>query len=49
MQIRSMHKKMDLFFEKQIKTFFELQVKQFIILKEINFIRFIPYIKLKST
>ncbi|MDB5012430.1 MAG: hypothetical protein JWQ25_632 [Daejeonella sp.] len=37
MQIRSMHQKMDLLLEEQIKTLFEVQEKQFTLLKEINF------------
>lgn len=37
MQIRSMHQKMDLLLEEQIKTLFEVQEKQFALLKEINF------------
>ena len=36
MQIRSMHQKMDLLLEEQIKTLFEVQKKQFILLREIN-------------
>lgn len=36
MQIRSMHQKIDLLLEKQIKTLFETQEKQFTLLKEIN-------------
>ncbi len=36
MQIRSLHQKMDLLLEEQIKTLFETQEKQFILLKEIN-------------
>jgi uncharacterized membrane protein len=36
MQIRSMHQKMDLLLEEQIKTLFETQEKQFMLLKEIN-------------
>ena len=36
MQIRSMHQKMDLLLEEQIKTLFESQAKQFDLLKQIN-------------
>jgi uncharacterized membrane protein len=36
MQIRSLHQKMDLLLEEQIKTLFETQQKQFVLLKEIN-------------
>ncbi len=36
MQIRSMHKKMDLLLQDQIKTLFQTQEKQFKLLKEIN-------------
>jgi uncharacterized membrane protein len=36
MQIRSLHQKMDLLLEDQIKTLFETQQKQFLILKEID-------------
>jgi uncharacterized membrane protein len=36
MQIRSLHQKMDLLLEEQIKTLFESQAKQFALLKEIN-------------
>ncbi|OFX20929.1 MAG: cyclic nucleotide-binding protein [Bacteroidetes bacterium GWA2_31_9] len=36
MQIRSLHQKMDLLLEKQIKTLFDTQEKQFKLLKEIN-------------
>ena len=36
MQIRSLHQKMDLLLEEQIKTLFESQAKQFELLKEIN-------------
>jgi uncharacterized membrane protein len=36
MQIRSLHQKMDLLLEDQIKTLFETQEKQFLILKEID-------------
>jgi uncharacterized membrane protein len=36
MQIRSLHQKMDLLLEEQIKTLFETQEKQFTLLKEIN-------------
>lgn len=36
MQIRSLHQKMDLLLEEQIKTLFETQQKQFDLLKEIN-------------
>lgn len=36
MQIRSMHQKIDLLLEEQIKTLFEVQEKQFTLLKEIN-------------
>jgi uncharacterized membrane protein len=36
MQIRSMHQKMDLLLEEQIKTLFETQQKQFDLLNEIN-------------
>ncbi len=36
MQIRSLHQKMDLLLEEQIKTLFETQEKQFEMLKEIN-------------
>jgi len=36
MQIRSLHQKMDLLLEDQIKTLFETQEKQFNLLKEIN-------------
>jgi uncharacterized membrane protein len=36
MQIRSLHQKMDLLLEEQIKTLFETQSKQFTLLKEIN-------------
>ncbi|HRB71851.1 MAG TPA: DUF1003 domain-containing protein [Flavobacterium sp.] len=37
MQIRSLHQKMDLLLEEQIKTLFETQEKQFKILKDIKF------------
>lgn len=37
MQIRSLHQKMDLLLEEQIKTLFEVQEQQFTLLKEINF------------
>lgn len=36
MQIRSLHQKMDLLLEEQIKTLFASQAKQFELLKEIN-------------
>jgi len=36
MQIRSLHQKMDLLLEEQIKTLFETQAKQFAFLEEIN-------------
>ncbi|MBK5284841.1 MAG: DUF1003 domain-containing protein [Bacteroidia bacterium] len=36
MQIRSLHQKMDLLLEEQIKTLFETQEKQFTLLKEIH-------------
>ena len=36
MQIRSLHQKMDLLLEDQIKTLFDTQAKQFDLLKEIN-------------
>ena len=36
MQIRSLHQKMDLLLEEQIKTLFDTQQKQFDLLKEIN-------------
>ena len=36
MQIRSLHQKMDLLLEDQIKTLFESQAKQFDLLKQIN-------------
>ena len=36
MQIRSLHQKMDLLLEDQIKTLFNTQEKQFILLKEIS-------------
>jgi uncharacterized membrane protein len=36
MQIRSLHQKMDLLLEEQIKTLFDSQAKQFIMLKEIK-------------
>lgn len=36
MEIRSMHQKMDLLLEEQIKTLFDTQEKQFILLQEIN-------------
>jgi uncharacterized membrane protein len=36
MQIRSLHQKMDLLLEDQIKTLFDSQAKQFELLKEIN-------------
>jgi uncharacterized membrane protein len=36
MQIRSLHKKMNLLLEKQMNTLYESQTKQFMILKEIN-------------
>lgn len=36
MQIRSLHQKIDLLLEEQIKTLFDTQEKQFTILKEIN-------------
>jgi uncharacterized membrane protein len=36
MQIRSLHQKMDLLLEDQIKTLFETQQKQFNLLKELN-------------
>lgn len=36
MQIRSLHQKMDLLLEEQIKTLFETQEKQFTLLKEIK-------------
>ena len=36
MQIRSLHKKMDLLLEEQIKTLFDTQKKQFSLLQEIN-------------
>lgn len=37
MQIRSLHQKMDLLLEEQIKTLFDAQQKQFNLLKEISF------------
>lgn len=36
MEIRSLHQKMDVLLEEQIKTLFETQEKQFTLLKEIN-------------
>lgn len=36
MQIRSLHQKMDLLLEEQIKTLYETQARQFILLQEIN-------------
>jgi uncharacterized membrane protein len=36
MEIRSLHQKIDLLLEEQIKTLFETQEKQFALLKEIN-------------
>ena len=36
MEIRSLHQKIDLLLEEQIKTLFDTQAKQFIILQEIN-------------
>lgn len=36
MQIRSMHQKIDVLIEEQIKTLFEIQEKQFVMLKEIS-------------
>lgn len=36
MQIRSLHQKMDLLLEEQIKTLFETQQKQFALMQEIN-------------
>ena len=36
MQIRSLHQKMDLLLEDQIKTLFETQEKQFVMLREID-------------
>ena len=36
MQIRSLHQKMDLLLEEQIKTLFDTQEKQFILLKELS-------------
>jgi len=36
MQIRSLHQKMDVLLEEQIKTLFETQEKQFVLLKELN-------------
>jgi len=36
MQIRSMHQKMDLLLEDQIKTLFEVQEQQSTLIKEIN-------------
>ena len=36
MQIRSLHQKIDVLLEEQIKTLFEIQEKQFILLKEIS-------------
>ncbi|MBA2611622.1 MAG: DUF1003 domain-containing protein [Bacteroidetes bacterium] len=36
MEIRSLHQKMDLLLEEQIKTLFDTQAKQFAILQEIN-------------
>ena len=36
MQIRSLHQKMDLLLEDQIKTLFDTQAKQFTLLEEIN-------------
>lgn len=36
MQIRSMHQKIDVLLEEQIKTLFEIQEEQFRLLKEIN-------------
>ena len=36
MQIRSLHQKMDLLLQEQIKTLFDTQEKQFALLKEIN-------------
>ena len=36
MQIRSLHQKMDLLLEEQIKTLFETQEKQFKLLDELN-------------
>jgi uncharacterized membrane protein len=36
MQIRSLHQKMDLLLEDQIKTLYDTQAKQFAMLQEIN-------------
>ena len=36
MKIRSLHQKMDLLLEEQIKTLYETQAKQFIMPQEIN-------------
>ena len=36
MQIRSLHQKIDVLLEEQVKTLFEIQEKQFILLKEIS-------------
>ena len=36
MQIRSMHQKVDVLLEEQVKTLFDTQEKQFILLNEIN-------------
>jgi len=36
LEIRSLHQKMDLLLEEQIKTLYETQAKQFIMLQEIN-------------
>ena len=36
MEIRSLHQKIDLLLEEQIKTLFDSQAKQFVILQEIN-------------
>lgn len=36
LEIRSLHQKMDLFFEEQIKTLYETQAKQFTMLQEIS-------------
>jgi uncharacterized membrane protein len=36
MQIRSLHQKMDLLLQEQIKTLFDTQEKQFAMLKEID-------------
>jgi uncharacterized membrane protein len=36
MEIRSLHQKMDVLLEEQIKTLFDTQAKQFTLLKEIN-------------